>query len=72
MPQTPDTLFIANVSLLILAIIIAIIMSAASVRYRRNIGDVPAQNIQKRTVLYSILLLLIIGLIASALNLIFS
>lgn len=72
MPPIVDSLFFANVLLLILAFIVAIIMSAASVRYRRHIGDILTQNIHKRTVLYSILILIIIGLTASALNLIFS
>ena len=72
MPLASDSLFLANVFLLVLAFMIAIIMSIASVRYRRNIGDTPAQNDQKRTVLHSLLLLIVIGLIASALNLVFS
>jgi len=72
MPLTPDFLFLANASLLILAITVALIMSGASVRYKRNIGDSPARMSQERTILFCILFLIAIGLIASALNLIFS
>ncbi len=75
MPQyalSPPAVLLANAVLLLLAFGLAVVVSDASFRYRRHIGDVPRQTRYKYVVMYGVLLLLALALAAAALNLIFS
>lgn len=64
-----DIQLIANIVFLSLALIFSIIMLRAGTLYMLNTGDTAAQDIMKWRILRSIVGLIVVGLLAIAINL---
>jgi Mg2+ and Co2+ transporter CorA len=59
-----------NLIFLFIAVAIVLVVMWRSALYRRNVGDTPEQNRQKKTILRLIVLLLILSITAATFNLV--
>lgn len=64
-----EIMLAANAVLLALAVIAALVMMRASVKYQRSIGDSVAQHRYVIMMVNTVLALILLGLIAAGLNL---
>ena len=64
-----EIMLAANAVLLALAVIAALVMMRASVKYQRSIGESDEQQRQTKIIINTVLALIVIGVIAAGLNL---
>ena len=65
---TPLTVLTVNGVLLVASVVLALILLHGSVQFSLNAGDTPKQSAYKRMILWSLVLMVFIGLGASIFN----